>query len=322
MPEPNRATNNQASGAPGVLLPDTTTHILLDIEGTTCPVSFVSEVLFPYARSNLASFLKSQGQQPAVIELVQELQQAWDLESDPEAVQLRRKSSGKDPEPGTGIATEPAIANNGNRNSSVTASPGSAPSEIVNNQTSGSAFTGEFNSSSLNATRIHALVPYLEWLIHQDRKLTPLKELQGLIWEHGYANGSLQGPIYADVPPALRDWKNQGLQIAVYSSGSVRAQQLIYQYSCFGDLRPWFSAWFDTRIGAKQRAESYRSICTELQTDPSRILFISDVTFELDAAAEAGYAVLISEREGNPPQPCHPYTSIKRFDAIRSIMMP
>ena len=31
-------------------------HILLDIEGTTCPVSFVSDVLFPYATHNIKRF--------------------------------------------------------------------------------------------------------------------------------------------------------------------------------------------------------------------------------------------------------------------------
>ena len=140
------------------------------------------------------------------------------------------------------------------------------------------------------------VVPYLQWLIRKDRKLTALKDLQGLIWAEGYANGTLQGPLYADVPPALQHWHQSGLVLAVYSSGSVRAQQLIYQHSTAGDLSGLFSAWFDTNIGVKHSASSYQTISKILDAAANHILFISDSLAELDAASTAGLQVLHCDR--------------------------
>jgi enolase-phosphatase E1 len=122
----------------------------------------------------------------------------------------------------------------------------------------------------------------------QDAKVTPLKTLQGLIWAAGFSDGRLRGELYADVAPSLRAWRTAGLRLFVYSSGSVGAQKLLFGHSASGDLTPLFEGFFDTRIGAKREAASYRAIAAGLGLPPREILFLSDVAAELDAAAEAG----------------------------------
>ncbi len=122
----------------------------------------------------------------------------------------------------------------------------------------------------------------------QDAKITPLKDLQGLVWADGYADGSLLGEIYPDVASALRNWHAAGVRLAVYSSGSEAAQRLIFGHTPAGDLRPLFSAFLDTRIGGKRDVSSYATAASALETTPNRMLFLSDVEAELDAAAGAG----------------------------------
>jgi enolase-phosphatase E1 len=147
-----------------------------------------------------------------------------------------------------------------------------------------------------------AILPYLHWLIRQDRKLTALKDLQGLIWEEGYASGDLQGPLYPDVSPALRRWQDAGVGLSVYSSGSVKAQQLIYRHSNAGDLKQLFQHWFDTKIGSKLDPRSYLRISERLQTQPRDILFISDSLEEVKAARTSGLSVLLCDRgDVQPP---------------------
>ena len=128
----------------------------------------------------------------------------------------------------------------------------------------------------------------LERWIDEDRKLTPLKALQGMIWAQGYAAGALKGHVYPDTAPQLRLWHGQGKRLYVYSSGSVEAQKLIFGHSDAGDLTPLFSGYFDTRIGGKREADSYRAILKELALPGGEVLFLSDVGEELDAAREAG----------------------------------
>ncbi len=127
----------------------------------------------------------------------------------------------------------------------------------------------------------------LSW-IAEDRKLTPLKALQGMIWAQGYADGVLQGHVYDDVPVALREWKGNGMRLAVYSSGSVAAQRLIFGHTASGDLTPLFSGYFDTTVGGKRESASYVTIAEQLGVKPSEILFLSDIVQELDAARSAG----------------------------------
>jgi enolase-phosphatase E1 len=240
-------------------------HLLLDIEGTTCPVSFVAETLFPYAREHLEPFLRERRHDPEVRGLVTDVISQWRQDHDPRAPQL-------DPD-----------------------------------LTSGDE---EHEDDPLR------VVPYLKWLISIDRKLTALKDLQGMIWKQGYENQELHGPLFNDVPAALQGLHQQGLVLAVYSSGSVQAQQLLYGHSTAGNLLSLFKHWFDTRIGSKQDPSSYQRISVAMATQPETILFISDVQSELDAASHAGLTVLFSQRPGNPQQDPGPYPSITSFDTL------
>ena len=150
-----------------------------------------------------------------------------------------------------------------------------------------------------------AVVGYVNWLMDRDRKSTGLKSLQGRIWERGYAVGELRGEVYADVPAAFVRWRAAGRRIAIFSSGSVLAQQLLFRHSTAGDLTPYLSAFFDTSTGPKREPESYRRIAASLGVSNDRILFVSDVAEELDAAQVAGLATALCVRTGEPPASVH-----------------
>ena len=146
----------------------------------------------------------------------------------------------------------------------------------------------------------------LERWIAEDRKVTPLKQLQGMIWAQGYAAGELKGHVYADTPPALKRWHAQGLKLYVYSSGSVDAQKLIFGHTDYGDLTPLFSGYFDTRVGGKRDAGSYETILQKTGFKGDEVLFLSDVGEELDAAREAGMQTLQLIRDAKArPFPAH-----------------
>ena len=147
-----------------------------------------------------------------------------------------------------------------------------------------------------------------------DRKIGPLKTLQGLIWTQGYNQGAFKGHIYADAAAGLRRWHTQGIALAVYSSGSVAAQRLLFGHSDYGDLTPLFAAHFDTAVGGKQEAGSYRAISAALALPPAEILFLSDVEAELVAAQEAGFAVTLLARDGQPQ--AGPFPVATSFDNI------
>lgn len=202
--------------------------ILTDIEGTTSAVSFVFDVLFPYAARHLPGFVSEHAGDPAVAEQV-------------EAV--RRES-------------------------------------------------GEPEAS---VERVVAIL--LDW-IAEDRKATPLKALQGMVWEQGYRTGQLKGHVYQDAVEALRRWHAEGYRLYVYSSGSIQAQKLIFGCSEAGDLSPLFSGYFDTTSGPKREAGSYRRIVEAIGLPAEEVLFLSDVVQELDAAREAGLPTIGLAREG------------------------
>ncbi|MFM7642400.1 MAG: acireductone synthase [Cyanobium sp.] len=244
-------------------------HVLLDIEGTTCPVQFVSETLFPYAAGKLGEFIDSRKKDIVVQKLLSEVAQAWKEDPNPAAQRLLR-------------------------------------------------------AAPVNASLSTQTLPYLQWLIEQDRKFTALKDLQGLVWEAGYESGALVGPLYPDVAPALHRWREAGLGLAVYSSGSVKAQHLIYGHSNAGDLRPLFQHWFDTRIGSKLEPESYIRISADLSTTPQSILFISDSIGELTAAKKSGLAVLLCDRNGSLTRPtdCERFATVQCFDKLDPFDLP
>lgn len=234
--------------------------VLLDIEGTTTPIAFVHNQLFPYARAQLRSYLESRI-------------------SDSDLAQIRR---------------------------------------LLNQEHQYDCARGEpvpsISGSEHDRTR---LVAYLEWLMDRDRKSPGLKLLQGLIWERGYRAGAIHGEVYEDVSDALRRWKEAGLTIAIYSSGSELAQRLLFESTKYGDLTPLIAAFFDTGVGAKTSADSYRAIAKALDVAERDIVFISDVTTELRAAKSAGMQVLLSVRPGNRPQPDRDdFETIETFESL------
>jgi enolase-phosphatase E1 len=235
--------------------------VVLDIEGTTTPLAFVHETLFPFARRALETFVREQIDQPETTGAFRSLRADW----------LADVSRDDGP---------PAWPDQGSREA-----------------------------------RVLAIVAYASWLMDRDRKAFGLKELQGLIWERGYREGSLRGEVFPDVPDALRRWRAGGVSVAIYSSGSVLAQQLLFRSTPFGDLTPLIDAYFDTTVGAKRDANSYHRIAEALERQPQRLLFVSDVPAELNAARAAGCAAVLCLRPGNAP--AVDAESIRGFDAIQ-----
>ncbi len=219
-------------------LPEGILALLLDIEGTTTPISFVYEVLFPYARERL---------EPACAEAL----------------------------PGTPVAAAIELLRR----------------EHEADSRGGAEELPEFGTGA----------PYAAYLMDRDRKSTGLKALQGLIWEDGYRTGALHGQLFPDVPPALAAWRRDGVRVRIFSSGSVLAQKLLFAHSDHGDLSGLFEGFHDTTTGPKMAPSSYTAIAEVFSLPSGRILFLSDVVAELDAAAAAGMATGLLLRPGNRP---------------------
>lgn len=155
-------------------------------------------------------------------------------------------------------------------------------------------------------------------LMDADSKSTGLKQLQGLIWRSGFESGELTAELYPDVAPRLREWHAAGIRLFIYSSGSIAAQQLFFGHTTVGDVRELLSGYFDTTTGPKREADSFRNIAQAIGILPSRILFVSDVTAELEAAATAGLLCALAIRAGNLPQPdADSWPQITSFDQLR-----
>lgn len=153
-------------------------------------------------------------------------------------------------------------------------------------------------------------------LMNNDIKATGLKQLQGLIWESGFRSGALRAHVYKDVAPAFNQWKEAGKELRIYSSGSIHAQKLFFGHSEAGDLTQLLSGHYDTTTGPKREATSYQSIIANWGLKPEEILFLSDITEELDAAREAGMQTTLVNRPGNaiPTASPKPHQAIKSFD--------
>lgn len=231
--------------------------LLLDVEGTTTAVSFVYDVLFPFARAHLREFLQASADDRAVRGDVAALRAERRVEADPGA-----------PEWPEGTVAESAAS----------------------------------------------AAAYAEWLMGRDRKSTALKSLQGRIWKGGYRSGALKSHVYPDVRPALERCRAQRRSVAIFSSGSVLAQRLLFEHTAEGDLTPLIHAYFDTTTGRKQAASSYRRIAEALRVAPGAMLFVSDVPAELDAARTAGLGTALCVREGAAPAADHPV--VRSFDEL------
>lgn len=255
-------------------------HLLLDIEGTTCPVTFVADVLFPYARREMPAFVHRHATESQVQPLLIEVIRHWRDDQNPQASALWMR---------TMDALKSAEEN----------------------------LDGDMNM--LNGAGLDHLISYLQLLIDCDQKVTPLKDIQGQIWAGGYKSGKIQAPLFTDVPAALQRWHEAGVAISTYSSGSVEAQKLLYGHSNAGNLLPLFSHWFDTRIGKKQDPQSYKNIAGSIGCPSERVLFISDVKAELDAASTAGMQVLFSSRAGNPSRDPGQYQAIDTYEHLELV---
>ncbi|MBN7771671.1 acireductone synthase [Marinobacter daepoensis] len=207
--------------------------ILTDIEGTTSSISFVHDVLFPYASEHLPMYIRDNYRiMPAVAEQLARVAEA----------------SGTDPKD------------------------------------------------------IDGLIEVLQGWMSEDRKDGALKALQGMVWEQGYRSGELKGHLYRDAADYLQRWHDRGLRLFVYSSGSVKAQKLIFGHSNEGDFTGFFSGYFDTEVGGKKDAQSYHNILAELGVDAGTVLFLSDVEAELEAAEAAGLKTAWLVRDGELPE--------------------
>lgn len=211
--------------------------LLLDIEGTTTPISFVYDVLFPYAREHVEDFLRRHFDAPAV-----------------EADRLA-------------LAEEEGV----------------------------------------NPDSLDELVAAVQRQMDEDHKTTALKSLQGKIWRDGYADGSLRGVVFDDVPVALEAVRSAGRRVCIYSSGSVAAQKLLFRHSTAGDLTPHIVAYFDTTTGPKKLAKSYEAIAHALGVEPAEILFCTDSLLEARAARQAGVRAVMLDRPGNPTPDEHDF---------------
>lgn len=339
-------------------------HLLLDIEGTTCPVSFVAEELFPYARRELPGFLREHGHEPQIRELLLETTRHWQadpdlsaqslwqqaieaskerraLNSEPDGKRVERTILGSESQPhprqadrqrtGPQESESKAGKPKGDEHPDTAlkhraAQPADslARGQMTGGQMAGGQMAGGLTTGGgldvqfLDETGLGLdfLLRYLELLIRADRKVTPLKELQGLVWEQGYAKGHLTAPLYKDVTAALKRWHGAGVVLAVYSSGSVKAQRLLYGHGGGEDLQPLFSHWFDTRWGGKKEPASYRGIAAAMACPAETVLFISDATAELEAAEASGMRVLFSDRDGNPERDPGRFESISRYTTL------
>ena len=151
--------------------------------------------------------------------------------------------------------------------------------------------------SAIFETQVYTAIEALKIWIQEDKKITPLKDLQGLIWEEGFRNGLFKAPLYQDAFEFFLSMKGKGLPIYVYSSGSVQAQKLFFEFSEFGDIRYLFSGFYDTKIGSKKDSESYLKIATDIQVSPEHILFLTDIKDECKASEEAGLLTVQVVRE-------------------------
>jgi len=172
---------------------------------------------------------------------------------------------------------------------------------------------------ALNKSTPEEASTLLKSWIEADKKDTILKSIQGNIWKQSFQSGEIRGHVYQDVAPCFQKWKDSGIRICIFSSGSVEAQDLIFRSSEAGDLTPFIDRYFDTTTGPKRDAASYTKIAIELGLRASQILFLSDVTEELDAARMAGMQTIQILREGILPGLQSTHRTATSFQEIQFI---
>jgi len=220
--------------------------VLIDIEGTVAPISFVKDVLFPYSKERMEQFIRENKDKPEIKEILKQVQEIEGRNmSDEEVVQVLKK-----------------------------------------------------------------------W-IDEDRKITPLKDIQGYIWKEGFETGKIKAPVYEDAYRKMKEWKEKGLKLYIYSSGSVQAQKLFFSHTEKGNILDFFDGHFDTKIGGKKDRESYKKIAESIGLPPEEVLFLSDNPDEIKAAASAGMKVYrLVRAEDATLIPDFPFPQITGFDEV------
>ena len=165
------------------------------------------------------------------------------------------------------------------------------------------------------ADAIPEILTYIYWLMDRDSRSTALKSMQGRIWKAGFESGELTGTLFEDVPRAFARWSGQAC-VAIYSSGSVQAQRVLFSHSIFGDLTSSIAAYFDTRIGPKDEPTSYASIAAAMTLEPRLACFFSDSVRELDAARAAAMDTRLVCRPGNTPVAAGDHLIIHSLDEV------
>jgi enolase-phosphatase E1 len=163
---------------------------------------------------------------------------------------------------------------------------------------------------------VDALLAALHDWSDRDVKTTPLKTLQGFIWVEGFESSGIHGHLYPDAIDALRRFHDAGIALYVYSSGSVPAQKLLFGHSVAGDLLPLFSGFYDTTIGGKREAQSYKRIVSDIGVPPNEVIFFSDNQDELDAAGQAGIQTVQLARPEDGTQPSTRHACVQNFTGI------
>lgn len=227
-------------------------YVLLDIEGTTTPISFVKDVLFPYSAKNFRTFLEENWGDAEMMEDLKLLQVDYEAEKGPFVLDVATCAS------------------------------------------------------------------FLSLSVAEDRKCSYLKNIQGRIWDKGYSSGSLKSEVYLDIMHFFMRATGRNIKIAIYSSGSRKAQQLLFKYSNLGDLRDHISCYFDTSVGLKQHPSSYTDIVKSLGVDnASEIMFFTDILAEGQAAVSAGMRSMLAVRPGNAALPAkHGFATVSNFDVL------
>lgn len=229
--------------------------VLMDVEGTTSSIEFVHAVMFPFARHELAGYLKAH----------------WNDDSLAACLELLAKDVGT---------------------------------------ASREAWLGPRSDDEQDRRTV---VEAVSRMMDRDAKATGLKQLQGMIWKAGFESGRLVAHVYPDVPPALDRWRNAGIGLRIYSSGSIQAQRLFFGHTAAGNLLDRLDGHYDTTSGGKREAASYVRIASDVAVAPERILFLSDIPEELDAAAEAGMQTRLLCRPGNASVPSDRHLRIDSF---------
>ena len=223
-----------------------TKAILIDIEGTVSPISFVKEVLFPYSKEKMEKFIKENIDNPEIKKILDQV----------------RKIEGKD-------------------------------------------------------LTLDEVIQTLKRWIDEDKKIAPLKDIQGFIWKEGFEKGRLKAPLYEDAYEKIKEWKQKGYKLYIYSSGSVQAQKLFFSHTQYGDLTGYFDGYFDTKTGNKKEKQSYLKIAKKIGLKPEQILFLSDNPDEITAAAKAGIKVFRIVRPNDAKYiDDFPYSQVKDFYGV------